>query len=119
MKKQTIGAFDMDGVLASLLESGKYPEDYVKKTVIPGAIESLKSIRALGHKVVIFTARYEIDRVVTEKWLEENGFHGLYDELIMDKPKFDYLVDDRAIRFEGWPGTIEKIFNLEQTGRWY
>jgi histidinol phosphatase-like enzyme len=119
MSKQTTGAVDIDGVLASLLESGNYPEDYKKKTVISGAVESLKTLRALGHRIVLFTARYEIDRVVTEKWLHDNGFAGLYDELIMDKPKFDYVIDDRAIRFEGWAATIDKVFQLHKSGRWY
>lgn len=117
--KQTIGAFDIDGVIASLLESGNYPADYVKKTVIPGAIESLRTVRALGHRIILFTSRYEIDRIPTEDWLKANGFDGLWDELILDKPKFDYMVDDRAIRFEGWPQTIEKIYSLDKGGRWY
>ena len=110
-------AIDIDGVLATTLVRGQYPQDYPKKQAIPYALEALKILREKGHILDLFTARYEEDRAITEKWLVEKGFSGLYDKLIMGKPRYDVLFDDRAIRFEGdWLNTLYKFSELEQKG---
>src|SRR4051812_22953264 len=99
-------AVDIDGGIASKLENGKYPEDYVKKERLPHAIEGLMYLKEQGHYVYLFSARYEEDREATEQWLSEHGFNGLYEELILGKPKYDILIDDRAIRHANWVRTI-------------
>lgn len=110
-------AVDIDGVIATTLKNGKYPEDYPKKETIPYSLEALHALKGRGHILYFFTARYEDDREITELWLRENGFSGLYDELIMAKPKYDILIDDRAIRFGGnWFDTLYQISELEQKG---
>jgi uncharacterized HAD superfamily protein len=120
MKRMARIAVDIDGVIASKLESGKYPEDYVKKTPIYKAVESLKEFKEWGHSVFLFTARYEEDREVTENWLNVHGFSGLYEELIMNKPKYDVLIDDRALRFIGsWERARNDIYYLQKSGSWY
>lgn len=112
-------AVDIDGVIANKLEGGKYPEDYAKKEPLPHAIESLKLLKEQGYYIYLFTARHEEDREITEKWLKEHGFEGLYNELIMDKPKYDIFIDDRAIRHEDWHDTLAKIGELRHSGRWF
>lgn len=112
-------AVDIDGVLATKLDNGNYPEDYVKKKALDKAVESLKWLNSLGYYVYLFSARYEADREVTEQWLEQHGFKGLYQELILDKPKYDILIDDRAIRHEHWDKTIAKIMELRHKGSWF
>jgi hypothetical protein len=89
---------------------GKYPEDYMKKQPIKGSIEGLRRLRRLGYKIMLFTARKEEDRSWTEGWLMSNGFSGLYDVLIMDKPWFTALIDDRAVGFTGdWDRAINEF----------
>lgn len=110
-------AVDIDGVIATTLKNGKYPKDYAKKEPIPYSIEALKKLKQRGHILYFFTARYEEDRAITEEWLQEKGFSGLYDQLIMGKPKYDILIDDRTIRFDGnWLDTLYKVSELEQKG---
>jgi hypothetical protein len=114
-------AVDIDGVLASKLESGKYPEDYVKKQPLTYAIEGLTYLKEEGHEVYLFTARYEEDRDATEKWLNEHGFTGLFDYIIFAKPKYDVLIDDRAIRHVDWVKTIAQLNDMKHTGegKWF
>lgn len=101
-------AVDIDGTIASTLKMGTYPDDYMKKTPIKGSQDMLRKIKRLGYRVMLFTARLEEDRSVTEAWLIANGFSGLYDLLVMDKPVYRALIDDRNVEFTGNP---EKAFN--------
>lgn len=112
-------AVDIDGVIASKLESGNYPEDYVKKDPLPYAIEGLKLLKEQGHYVYLFSARYEEDREATEDWLETHGFTGLYEELLLGKPKYDILIDDRAIRHDNWITTMAEVSELKHKGKWF
>ena len=110
-------AVDIDGVLATTLKNGKYPEDYPKKQAIPYAVEALKQLKAKGHIIYFFTARYEEDREITEQWLQAHGFSDICSKLVMGKPKYDILIDDRAIRFEtNWFDTLHKVAELEAKG---
>lgn len=103
-------AVDIDGVIATKIKMAKYPDDYMKKQVIPGSIEGLRRIRKMGFQIMLFTARKSEDRSWTEAWLQSNGFSGLYDKLIMDKPFFTAMIDDRAIAFTGnWDATINEL----------
>lgn len=47
-----------------------------------------------GHTVIIFTARGWPDYRMTEAWLRKHGVQ--YSLLLMGKPNFDILLDDRA-----------------------
>ena len=53
-----------------------------------------------GHTIVLWTSRPESFREETEAELE--AWNVWYDELIMDKPSFDLLVDDKAVNVLGW-----------------
>jgi hypothetical protein len=112
-------AVDIDGVLASKLENGVYPQDYVIKTPLDYAREGLMLLKEQGHYVYLFTARYEEDREVTIEWLGEHGFDGLYEELVMGKPKYDVLIDDRAIRHDNWIRTMAEVSELHHKGKWF
>lgn len=110
-------AVDIDGVLAEKLDNGNYPEDYMNKRPLPMARESLEYLKNKGHTIILFTARHEEDREITEQWLRDHGF--VYDELIMGKPYFDVLIDDRAIRHTDWHLTLHTLEILETRGRWF
>lgn len=113
-------AVDIDGTIATKLKMSKYPDDYMKKQVIKGSIDGLRRLRKMGYKIMLFTARKEEDRNWTEAWLMSNGFSGLYDNLVMDKPWFTALIDDRAIGFNGnWEAAINEFksrFLVEEGG---
>lgn len=112
-------AVDIDGVIAEKLDNGNYPEDYKHKKVIEGAVEALKYFKALGHYIILFTARCWHDQDVTIEWLRKNGFEGLYDEIIFNKPYFHVLIDDRALRFTNWAEVKEKVTEMTRSGEWF
>lgn len=77
-----VEAFDIDGILAK--DNGPYQSR-----------EFLGQLPARKTKYrVIYTARLESDRQITEKWLKENGVN--YDVLIMNKLPYDTLYDDNT-----------------------
>jgi uncharacterized HAD superfamily protein len=64
------------------------------------AASSTRSLREKGNKLIFWTSRPEEDRQITVDWLYVMGFG--YDELHMAKPKGDFYIDDKALRFESW-----------------
>jgi len=86
-------AVDIDGILANETE-GWGEEKYRSRTPNDYNITCLQLLHGEGHEIALFTARYEEDRQVTIEWLKKYGIP--YDELIMGKPHYDILIDDRA-----------------------
>lgn len=87
-------AIDIDGVICKDLYG-----DYENSRPYPKAIEKIKQLYNDGHQIWIFTSRGSktgLDwRMFTEKQLSDWGIK--YHKLIMGKPSFDVLVDDRAV----------------------
>lgn len=100
---------DLDGVIAKL-KTGN--ETYESVEPVAGAVEKLRSFRAAGHYLIIFTARHmktcdgNPGKVVarlaktTLEWLDRHGIP--YDEVHFGKPWADVYIDDNAFRFETW-----------------
>ena len=90
-------AVDLDGVLCE--HDGDYSrEGLMNKKPIKENIEKINKIfLSYNHIIVIYTARKEKDRFLTEAWLKENGVY--YHYLSMSKPYFDVYIDeeDKAI----------------------
>ena len=93
MKLRTY-AFDLDGTLCTLTD-GKY------ETAEPltDRITKVNKLFEQGHTILIFTARGATSkrdlRDFTVQQLKDWGLK--YERLIMGKPHFDLLVDDKAI----------------------
>lgn len=93
MKLRTY-AFDLDGTLCTLTD-GKY------ETAEPltDRITKVNKLFEEGHTILIFTARGATSkrdlRDFTVQQLKDWGLK--YERLIMGKPHFDLLVDDKAI----------------------
>jgi capsule biosynthesis phosphatase len=100
---------DLDGVVCKLKQPG---QTYADLDPVPGAVAKLRSLRAAGHVVILFTARHmktcegnvglAVARIgpVTLDWLARNGVE--YDEIHFGKPWADVYIDDNAFRFESW-----------------
>jgi len=101
-------AFDIDGVICSSL-NGNYSESKPNYN----AINKINNLHSEGHEIIIFTARYmgrtndnvekayEIGYEATKKQLINWGVK--FDRLIMGKPDFDLLIDDKAYNYnENW-----------------
>lgn len=97
--------FDLDGVLCTQVE-GNYEEAVPN----PHAINLANQLYDKGHRIVIYTARfmgrtgedtietYKQGYAFTEAQLKGWGvkFHALF----MGKPRYDVVIDDRALFFE-------------------
>lgn len=94
---------DLDGTLCS--EERTFERPLAKP--IDGSAQSLKRLKEEGWTIVIWTARGWEQYRVTERWLQDNDM--TYDQLLMGKPQFQFLVDDRAVGFTGWDAAMEKI----------
>ena len=92
MQKLTY-AFDLDGTLCTLTHG-----EYEKAEPLINRIEHVNQLHRAGHIVLIFTARGAASgRDLREFTLNQMELWGLqYSELIMGKPHFDLLVDDKA-----------------------
>ena len=86
--------FDIDGVLTNETEG----YDYESRTPKKDMIIKLRELYKAGHRIILQTARYHEDLLVTQKWLAERSVP--YHELRLGKPKADFYIDDRMIRME-------------------
>ena len=86
-------AFDLDGTLCSLT-NGKYElaEPFLDR------IAHVNQLHELGHTILIFTARGVTSKrdlsSLTSEQLTSWGIK--FDKLVMGKPHFDLLIDDKA-----------------------
>lgn len=94
---------DLDGVICT--EERTFDRPLAEP--LPGAREALRKLRALGHTIVVYTARGWAEYRVTKAWLDQHGME--YDALHMGKPIAHVWIDDRAIRFAGWPDALRQL----------
>lgn len=117
-------AVDLDGTI--LEEPPKGAPEYGSMDVQlplgapkPGAVEALNELAGLGWRISIYTARFgdeELDEDTVGQWaaeisehLEENGVP-FSDIWVGRKPRADYFVDDKAVRFEGdWQAILSEL----------
>ena len=93
-----IYAVDIDGTLTV---DDTNPENWFRYADMKPLRENIAKINMLymeGHQVILYTARYEEDRKVTNDWLKINGVK--YHRLIMGKFRADFYVDSNEKRPE-------------------
>jgi len=100
--------WDIDGTICEKREPYE-PGWYEIATPYEENISVMRTLHEMGHEIVIHTARPEEDRVVTETWLEKHNVP--YDIIRFDKPRYDYIVDDRAIRPEVVEGLLSTLLD--------
>lgn len=60
-----------------------------------------------GYEITIFTARQDTEYSTLKALLDYVGIK--FDRLICGKPSYDLLIDDNAVRFEGWDKDYDKF----------
>ena len=87
-------AVDIDGVLCELNDT-EIP--ILEHTPI---FDNIESVNKLYHYNIInlYTSRDESLRFETMKWLLEHGV--LYHNLVMNKLRADYYIDDKSVDFK-------------------
>ena len=94
---------DLDGTVCDDIPNEE-PERMGTCEAYPDALEIINKWFNEGHIITFFTSRTEEHRSVTEKWLDEKGFH--YHGILFGKPRGGnyHWIDNhmvRATRFEG------------------
>lgn len=110
--------FDFDGVIHSYT-SGWRGETTIPDPPVPGIREALKEIHSAGYEVVVVSTRCATakGKGAIEAWLYNNGLREYIDKVCKEKPPAIAYIDDRAICFDGHPGTLlRKIQNFQP---WY
>ena len=111
-------AVDFDGTLCSW-----HPGEYEKAQPLPERVERIRRIKASGHTILIYTARggsLGSEAAADARWGEltrrQLADWGIpYDRLIIGKPPFDALIDDRAVAFtEDWEAQLAANHKLVQ-----
>lgn len=74
---------------------------------ILGAKESLQQLKDEGHEIVVFTVRAKEDTRFLEDWFRYFGIP--YDSITNIKGAADFYIDDKAIHFDNWEDTLNKI----------
>jgi len=90
---------DLDGTLCKIVS---YTE-YGSAPPLLDRIGKVRELKKQGHRIVIYTSRYEDDREITLKWLQDKDVE--YDELVMGKPHGDYYIDDSMVSLGDWMKT--------------
>lgn len=97
--------FDIDGTLCTNTDG-----DYENAEPFLARIASVNSLKASGCVIKLFTARGSTTgqdwTLLTRTQLAAWGVE--YDELIMGKPQFDILVDDKAMNSEEYFSLLPK-----------
>ena len=95
-------AIDLDGVIAR-----EHHLDFGKKTPNQKVIDRMWELQEKGWRIVIYTARMDMDVDITRDWLIRNRvpFH----HLVFNKPLARYYVDDKNLSVEDFlDGSIEE-----------
>ena len=95
--------FDIDGTLCSNTDG-----DYESAEPFPERIEKVNSLKASGCVIKLFTAR---GSTTGQDWTQltqaQLALWGIdYDELILGKPHYDLLVDDKAAHSDEFFGLL-------------
>jgi hypothetical protein len=96
-------AVDFDGVINNYDGHASGP---ITTQPMPGAVASLIALDK-QYRVVIFTARNDLTAV--RSWLEDNGLGEFAVSVTNRKPPAIAYIDDRAIRFQGWPHAMATL----------
>jgi uncharacterized HAD superfamily protein len=113
LEKRKIIAVDLDGTLT---EKARFPEIYditprelgkIYSKVKPknSIIKLINHLYDKGYIIYIFTSRNDLFQRQIKKWLAQNKIK--YHYFITNKPFYDILIDDKAIRpeeLELWGG---------------
>lgn len=105
---------DIDGTICDDIPN-EQPERMSTAKVYPEALKTLNKWYHQGHIITFFTSRLEAHRVVTEKWLKDNGFR--YHGLLMDKPRGGnyHWIDNHMVRATRYDGNFTDLVEKNVT----
>lgn len=108
-------AIDFDGVIHQ--NSKGYYDGTVYDEPVDGTYEALDSL-SKNYSLIIFTAKAKPDRPLingktgTEliwEWLEKYNLKQFISDVVCEKPRAIYYIDDKAIYFTNWNNILNQI----------
>lgn len=108
-------AVDFDGVIHK--NSKGYHDGTVYDEPIPETAEALRSL-SQSYRLVIFSAKARADRPLVNgktgieliwEWLDRYDLKRYISEVVSEKPRALYYIDDKAIHFTTWSEVLTKI----------
>jgi len=105
---------DIDGTICDDIPN-EQPERMATAVAYPDALTILNKWYDEGHIITFFTSRTEAHRVVTEKWLADNGFK--YHGLLVGKPRGGnyHWIDNHMVRATRYEGRFTDLILKEVT----
>jgi hypothetical protein len=107
-----IYCFDLDGVICKTNMS-----DYKKSKPIAKAIKKINSLYSDSHQIIIFTSRFMGRNRENVNLAKKQGYSFTFRQLkkwklkfhklILGKPSYDFIVDDKSINFKNWVKNIK------------
>lgn len=88
-------AVDFDGVLQNGFDEP-----------LPGARDGMREL-SKHYRLVLFTARHDLDGVAV--WLHQHNLSHYFATVTNRKPNAVAYLDDRGVRFTGWPQAVEDV----------
>jgi hypothetical protein len=108
-------AIDFDGVIH--LNSKGFHDGTIYDTPVEGTYTALEQL-SKNYNLIIFSAKAKPDRPLingktgTEliwEWLEKYNLKQFISDVVCEKPRAIYYIDDKAIHFINWNNTLNKI----------
>ena len=110
-------AIDFDGVIHK--NSKGFYDGTVYDDPVDGSYEALEHL-ARQYKLIIFSAKARLDRPLINgktgseliwEWLEKYNMKQFISDVVSEKPRAVYYIDDKAIHFTNWKNTLNKIYD--------
>jgi histidinol phosphatase-like enzyme len=108
-------AIDFDGVIHK--NSKGFYDGTVYDDPIEGTYNALEQL-SKTYNLIIFTAKAKPDRPLINgkngieliwEWLEKYNLKKFISDVVSEKPRALYYIDDKAINFTNWNNTLNKI----------
>jgi len=108
-------AVDFDGVIHK--NSKGFHDGTVYDEPIEGTFEALETL-SKQYNLIIFSAKARTDRPLINnksgveliwEWLEKHNLKQFISDVVSEKPRAIYYIDDKAINFTNWKNTLNKI----------
>ncbi|OFZ54409.1 MAG: phosphoheptose isomerase [Bacteroidetes bacterium RIFCSPHIGHO2_02_FULL_44_7] len=99
---------DIDGTICDDIPNEE-PERMATAKLYPDALETINKWYAEGHIITFFTSRLEEHRLVTEEWLNRQGFK--YHGMVMGKPRGGnyHWIDNHVVRATRYDGNFSDL----------
>jgi hypothetical protein len=108
-------AIDFDGVIHK--NSKGFHDGTVYDEPVEGSFEALQTL-SRNYKLIIFSAKARTDRPLINnktgveliwEWLEKYNLKQFISDVVSEKPRALYYIDDKAIHFTNWEKIINKL----------